>query len=131
MSSIDAQGHQDHDRYLPHSVADSHQVVGTEYVEHISTARITDRDFKEFARKISKWDYPFLNLSREEMQAVKRNYPNDDEEQKYQMLLIWRHKVGVNAATWRNLAYNCLRRSRYRELIRTIHQLCKCVYYFR
>ncbi len=57
------------------------------------------------ARAVSDWEQlaPFLKITRQEIVAIKRRYPDSYHQQKVQLLLKWQEKVGKCNATYRKI----------------------------
>lgn len=81
----------------------------------------------EFSKKLKGWKTlaTYLSLTEPEKYAVQKSSLDDYEEQRGEMLLKWKRKVGRDA-TWQKLAYACQKWD-HSSLIDDIHHLCECI----
>ena len=59
----------------------------------------TERDLARIAKQVERWEsfYMYLNVTGPETIVVKQNHPSDYEQQKLEVLKVWKHKRGFQA----------------------------------
>ena len=59
----------------------------------------TEKDLTRIAKQVDRWEsfYVYLNVTGPETNVIKENYRGNYEQQKVEVLKLWKHKKGPQA----------------------------------
>ena len=84
----------------------------------------TERDLARIAKQVERWEsvYIYLDVTGPETIIIKQNNPGDYEQQKVEVLKVWKRKRGLQA-TFKILADIFLKELNDQTMVDTINTL--------